>query len=207
MVPGQAGRPGSLSLARSFCDWFSAGWSPPAGTRRAYAVPSASVRKLRLLYEATAARMTWARCLNRTAKAATLTMGCHVTPSLGAGMPLLRAAPEPTTYPRAGSPAREREAGGASIAPAAGTERALPRRSCAAKVAGHLRSAAKHHWLRATCTCRSSRCELRVLVCARDWHRCRVEVNAAPVGERLRLASTWVWPQGALLPTGTRWPC
>ena len=68
-------------------------------------------------------------------------------------MPLLQVAPQPTTYPRAGSPAREREAGGASTAPAAGTERALPRRSCAPKVAGHLRSASKQHWHRTTCAC------------------------------------------------------
>ena len=68
-------------------------------------------------------------------------------------MPLLQVAPQPATYPRAGSPAREREAGGASTAPAAGTERALPRRSCAPKVAGHLRSASKQHWHRTTCAC------------------------------------------------------
>ena len=205
VTDGGAGavRPPRLIIARSELLRLVLSWLESAGrhapclrrAQRECAQASAPVRGNRCQDDLGAV-------LNRTAKAATLTMGCHVTPSLGAGMPLLRAAPQPATYPRAGSPARERRAGGASIAPAAGTERALPRRSCAAKVAGHLRSAAKHHWLRATCTCRSSRCELRVLVCARDWHRSRVEVDSAPVGERLRLASTWVWPQGGAAANG-----
>ena len=73
---------------------------------------------------------------------------CHVTPSLGTGTPVPRGSAStgarvPPPCARTGCPARAREAGGASIAPAEGTESERFAGSCASKVAGHLRSAAK----------------------------------------------------------------